>query len=117
MVLANSCTNPEPPFSVRGDMMITKDIKVNIEMIKDTSTAINTAYYNGKSYDIDNEKVIRYIIYISYKTSFFYHSQVDNLHRKVKGAPINEILITKKDGVISTLYRPLKESATSGGTA
>ena len=116
MVFAASCTTPEPPFIIKGDATITKDIKVNIEMLKDASTTINTAYYNGKSYDIENQQVMRYIIYVSYKNHLFYHSEVDNLHGEVKGKPINEILITKKGDSISLLYRPLKESTMSGGT-
>jgi hypothetical protein len=112
-VFAASCTHPEPPFTVSGDAMITKDIKVNIEMIKDKVTTIKTVYNNGRRYDIKNQHVLRYIIYVSYKNLLFYRSEVDNLHGKAKGTPINEILITKKDESISALYRPLKESVTT----
>jgi hypothetical protein len=115
-VFAASCTHPEPPFTVSGDAMITKDIKVNIEMIKDKVTTIKTVYNNGRRYDIKNQHVLRYIIYVSYKNLLFYRSEVDNLHGKAKGTPINEILITKKDESISALYRPLKESTIAGGT-
>lgn len=106
----------EPVFIVTGNAGITKDIKINIEIIKDNETVISTVYYNGKSYDIDNYNSIRYIIYMSYKDSFFFRLEMDNLHGKIKGEPMNEIVIEKKDGLLKALYRPLKESDTIGAS-
>ena len=72
LFLTVSCTYKEPPFSLMGDQAITKDIKVNIEMVKDNgSTVMATAFYNGKSYNINNQGVLHYIIYVSYKNQYF----------------------------------------------
>jgi hypothetical protein len=111
-----NCTNMEPAFTVKGDPAITKDVKVNVEMIKDDGTNIATVFYNGDSYEIDNEGALRYTIYVSYKNNFYYVSETDNLHGKIKGEPINEIIIAKKDDAIVALYRPMNESDTVGGT-
>jgi hypothetical protein len=105
----------EPAFIVKGDSAITKDIKINVEMIKDDGTTIATAYYNGESYNIDNEGTLYYSIYISYKNNLYYVSETDNLHGKIKGEPINEIIISKKDDAVLALYRPLMSSAAAGG--
>lgn len=105
----------EPAFTVKGDSAITKDIKVNVEMMKEDGTTIATAYYNGESFTIDNEGVLYYYIYISYKNTFYYVSETDNLHGKIKGEPINEIVISRKDDAILALYRPLMSSAAAGG--
>ena len=106
----------EPAFTVKGDTAITKDVKVNVEMIKDDGTSIATAYYNGEQYDIDNQGTLRYKIYVSYKNSYFYVTEADNLHGKIKGEPINEIVVVRKDDAVMALYRPLKDSNTTGGT-
>lgn len=105
----------EPAFTVKGDSAITKDIKVNVEMIKEDGKTIATAYYNGESYNIDNEGTLYYSIYISYKNNLYYVSEADNLHGKIKGEPINEIVISKKDDAILALYRPLMNSVAAGG--
>lgn len=112
-----NCSNPEPAFKVKGNPAITKDIIVNIETMQQDGNRINTAYYNGKSYDIDNQNALRYSIYVSYKNSFFYSLEMDNLHYKIKGEPINEIIIEKKDGAIMASYKPFKESDKSTVTA
>lgn len=106
----------EPAFTVKGDAAITKDVKVNVEMVKDDGTSIATAYYNGENHDIDNQGALRYKIYVSYKNSYFYVTEADNLHGKIKGEPINEIVIAKKDDAVIALYRPLKDSNAAGGT-
>jgi hypothetical protein len=67
------------------------------------------------NYEFDNQDVLRYVIDVSYKNSLFYSAAFDNLHGKIKGEPLNDIVITKKEGHISALYRPLKESDTVGG--
>ena len=109
------CTYEEPDFTVKGDKSITKDIKVNVTIIKEKNTIMTTAFYNGKSYDIDNHDALRYQIYVSYKNQFFYKIEADNLHEKVKGEPLNEIVIAKKGDSLTALYRPLKESDSLNG--
>ncbi|RUT72191.1 hypothetical protein D0817_00810 [Flavobacterium cupreum] len=116
LFLTVNCTRREPAFTVKGDPAVTKDIKVNVEAIRDEGKTISTVYYNGRSYEFDNQNVLRYAIYVSYKDSFFYSTAFDNLHDRIKGSPLNEIVITKKEGIIHALYRPLKESDTVGGT-
>ena len=114
---AINCTNnTEPAFTVRGDTAVMKDLIVNIEMLKDNGTFMATTYYDGKNYDINNQGVIRYTIYVSYKNRFFYKTEMDNLHYKFTGEPINEIIIQKKDSAITASYRPLKKRATITGT-
>jgi len=118
LVLTISCKNTEPAFIVRGDKMVTKDVKVNIVMLKDKSTTIATTYYNGKSYEIKNQGTLRYLIYVSYQDSLFYKFEMDNLHGEVKGEPLNEIIIRRKeDGAIWVAYRALKENYDAVGTA
>jgi len=112
-----SCTPKEPAFSVKGDPAVTKDIIVNVEMLLNNENRITTAYYHGKSYDIDNRDVLRYKIYVSYKNSSFYSVEMDNLHHKIKGIPINEITIEKKNNEITASYKPLKESENVTATA
>ncbi|MCD0467208.1 hypothetical protein [Flavobacterium sp. ENC] len=116
LFLTVNCTGREPAFTIKGDPSLTKEIKVNVEVIRDKGKTISTVYCNGVSYEFDNQNVLRYVIYVSYKNSFFYSVAFDNLHGKIKGEPLNEIVITKKEGYISGLYRPLKESDTVGGT-
>lgn len=108
LFLTVNCSNTEPPFSVKGDPAITKDIIVNVETMHQDGNRINTAYYNGKSYDIDNQDALRYTIYVSYKKLYFYSFEMDNLHHKIKGEPINEITIQKKEGTIMASYKPFK---------
>lgn len=103
-----ACSNHEPPFVLKGDPALTQDIKVNIELIKDTSSTMATAYYNGKSYALDNQNVLRYVIYISYKDSLFYRAEMDNLHGKVSGEVRNEILITRKGDAVMATYNPFQ---------
>jgi hypothetical protein len=116
MILATSCSNKEPAFTVSGDAAVIKDIKVNVISLTDKDITMSTAYYNGKSYEIENQDAIRYVIYVSYKDLFFYKTEMDNLHGEIKGEPINEILISKKDGLVTALYRPLETSDSVGGT-
>lgn len=109
-----ACTDKEPAFTVKGDKAITKEIKVNVEVIKENGTTLTTVFYNGESFKIDNQQALRYKIYVSYKDSFFYSTEADNLHGKIKGKTLNEIVIEKKDGSVTALYRPLEESGTVG---
>ena len=113
--LTINCTRKEPAFTVKGDESITKDIKVNVEVITENGTTLATAFYNGKSYDIENQNALRYKIYVSYKNRFFYSIEADNLHGKVKGEPINEIVIATKQDSVTVLYKPLKESTNTDG--
>ncbi|TKC06646.1 hypothetical protein FA048_15690 [Pedobacter polaris] len=118
MVLLVSCKNNEPAFVVMGDKMVTKDVKVNIGMLKDDGTTMTTMYYNGKSYQIKNHGTLRYAIYVSYKDSLFYRCEMDNLHGELKGESINEIIVKKsEDGAILASYRGLKESSDTAGIA
>lgn len=114
-LVLTDCTNKEPDFTVEGDKAITKDVKINVAVIKQDSTIMATAFYNGKRYDFDNQNALRYKIYVSYKDQFFYSIEADNLHGKIKGEPINEIVILKKKDVLTAIYRPLKESDSVGG--
>lgn len=116
LFLTVNCTGREPAFTVKGDPSVIKDIKVNVEMISGKGKTISTVYYNGRTYESDNHDAFHYIIYVSYKNSFFGSVAADNLHGKIKGDPLNEIVITKKEGKLTALYRPLKESDTVGGT-
>lgn len=115
VVLFASCKNNEPAFVIRGDKMLTKDLKVNVEALKHDSSIITTTFYKGKRYEIPNQGTLRYAIYVSYKDSLFYKCEFDNLHGEMKGEPINEITIEKKDEAIVGSYRPLKESAANNG--
>lgn len=113
LFLTVNCSNTEPPFSIKGDPAITKDIIVNVETMHQDGNRINTAYYNGNSYDIDNQDVLRYSIYVSYQNHYFYSFEMDNLHHKIKGESINEITIQKKEGIIMASYKPFKGNDTS----
>jgi len=113
--LTISCTDKEPDFTIKGDEAITKDLKVNVAIMKDKELAMATVFYNGESYKVNNEGTLRYTIYVSYKDSLFYKVETDNLHGKIKGEPINEIRIERKNDSITVLYRPLMESKTTGG--
>ena len=113
MVLIASCKTSEPAFLVMGDQLLTKDIKVNVEMLRHDSTAIATTFFEGKTYKIQNQKVLRYVIYVSYRDSLFYKIEFDNLHSEMKGEPANEIVIEKKDASICVGYKPLKASTGS----
>jgi len=117
LFLFTSCTSKEPAFSIKGDPAVTKDIVVNVEMLQNSGNRITTAYYHGKSYDIDNRDVLRYKIYVSYQSSYFYSVEIDNLHHKIKGTPINEIVIEKKNSEITAYYKPLQESENIAATA
>lgn len=108
LFLTVNCNNIEPRFTVKGDPAITKDIIVNVETMHQDGNRINTAYYNGKSYDIDNQDALRYTIYVSYQNLYFYSFEMDNLHHKIKGEPINEITIQKKGGTIMASYKPFQ---------
>ena len=96
--------------------MVTKDVKVNVEIYKQDSTIMATTFYKGESYKIHNQATLRYAIYVSYKDSLFYKWEFDNLHGEMKGKPINEIIVNKKDDTIIALYRPLKESSPKSST-
>lgn len=109
LLLTVSCTYKEPSFVVTGDEAITKNIKVNVEMIKDNGTVIATTFYKGKSYEVDNQGVLRYSIYVSYKDHFFYRIEMDNLHDRIKGEPVNEIIISEKNGSITIQYKSLMQ--------
>lgn len=109
LVFTVNCSKKEPDFTLKGASSVTKDIKVNIEMIKDEGTTIATAYYKGKSYTVDNEGVLRYRIYLSYQDKYFNSIEMDNLHYKLKGEPINEITIMKKGNTILAAYRGSQE--------
>lgn len=104
LFLTVNCSEKEPNFTVKGNPSVTKDIKINIEMFKDSGTTIATAYYNGKSYTINNADVLRYKIYVSYQNKYFCHIEMDNLHHKLKGKPVNEIVFIKKNNVITAFY-------------
>lgn len=104
LFLTVNCSEKEPNFTVKGNSSITKDIKINIEMFKDTSKTITTAYYDGQSYDIDNAGVLRYKIYVSYQNKYFCTIEMDNLHHKLKGKPVNEIVFLSKNDVVTALY-------------
>lgn len=117
LFLTVNCSNTEPPFSIKGDPAVTKDIIVNVETMHQDGNRINTAYYNGKSYDIDNQDALRYSIYVSYQNHYFYSFEMDNLHHKIKGEPTNEITIQKKEGIIMASYKPFKGNSTSAGNA
>lgn len=108
MVLSASCKIKEPSFMIKGDKWITKDLKVNVELLKQDSAMMATTYYNGKSYEIKNQSTLRYVIYVSFKDSLFYQYEMDNLHGEVKGEPINEITVKKKDSKILVLYKSIK---------
>lgn len=114
LIFTANCSKKEPEFTVKGPPSVTKDIKVNIEMMKDHGTTIATAYYKGKSYEIDNEDVLRYKIYLSYQDKYFNSIEMDNLHYKLKGTPINEIIIVKKDNRVMATYRGNKEINSAG---
>lgn len=109
LILTVNCAKKEPDFTVQGATSVTKDIKVNIAMIKDHETTIATVYYKGKSYAVDNEGVLRYSIYLSYQDRYFNTIEMDNLHYKLKGKPINEITIMKKGSTIMAAYRGNQE--------
>ncbi len=115
LFLSVKCTKKEPDFNVRGDDTIIKDIQVNVEVMKQNELLMATAFYKGKSYKINNEKALRYKIYVSYKNRVFYRFETDNLHEKIKGESINQIIIGKKQDSVTVLYRPLNESDTDGG--
>ncbi len=115
IVLFASCTTEEPAFVVKGDNLLKKDVKVNVELLKDDGTTMATAFFKGKSYEIPNQRTLRYVIYVSYKDSLFYKFEFDNLHSKIKGEPINEITIAKKDAAVMVWYKPLKQSSPTNG--
>jgi len=115
LFLSIKCTVKEPDFTVKGDETIIKDVQINVEVIKQNELIMTTAFYKGKSYKIDNEKALRYKIYVSYKNHVFYRFKTDNLHGKIKGESINQIIIGKKQDSVAVLYRPLNESDTDGG--
>ncbi|PXY43311.1 hypothetical protein [Flavobacterium hydrophilum] len=115
LVFTANCSKKEPEFTVKGPPSITKDIKVNIEMIKDHRITIVTAYYKGKSYEIDNQDVLRYKIYLSYQDKYFNSIETDNLHYKLKGKPINEITIVKKGNTVIATYIGNKEISNGAG--
>ena len=117
LFLTVNCSNNEPAFTIKGNPAITKDIIVNVETMYQDGNRINTAYYNGKSYNIDNQNALRYSIYVSYQNRYFYSFEMDNLHYKIKGEPINEITVEEKDGAIMASYKPFKESDKSTATA
>lgn len=104
LFLTVNCSEKEPDFIIKGNPTVTKDIKVNIEMFKETGKRISTAYYDGKSYAIDNSNVMRYRIYVSYQNKYFGNIEMDNLHQKLKGKAVNEIVLVKKNDVITAFY-------------
>lgn len=108
LFLTVNCSNTEPRFTVKGDPAITKDLIVNVETMYQNGNRINTVYYNGKSYDIDNQDALRYRIYMCYQNRYFYSFEMDNLHHKIKGEPLNEITIQKKEATIVASYKPFK---------
>jgi len=115
--LTVNCSSTEPVFTVEGDPAITKDIIVNVETMHQDGNRIYTAHYNGKSYEINNENALRYHIYVSYQNQYFCSFEMDNLHHKIKGHPINKITIEKKEGVIMASYKPFKENNKNTETA
>lgn len=117
LFLTVNCSNTEPAFTVKGNPAITKDIIVNVEIMHQDGNRISTAYYNGKSYEINNQDALRYSIYVSYQNRYFYSFKMDNLHYKIKGEPINEITIEEKDGAIMASYKPFKGSDKNTETA
>lgn len=116
LFLTINCSQKEPNFTVKGSSSVTKDIKVNIEMFKDNGTTITSAYYNGKSYNIDIADVLRYKIYVSYQNKYFCSIEMDNLHHKLKGKPVNEIVFVKKSNLVTALYIGNEGNGKSKGT-
>ncbi len=112
-ILAISCMYKEPNFTIKGDAALIKNIKVNVEMMRDGGTKLATAYYNGNSYTFDNTNVLRYKIYVSYQDKYFNTIEMDNLHSKIKGKSINEITIRKKGSKITVSYKGIEESSGS----
>ncbi|MBE9600745.1 hypothetical protein [Pedobacter sp. MC2016-24] len=115
IVLLSSCTTEEPAFVVKGDSVLKKDVKVNVELLKDDGTTMATTFFKGKRYEIPNQRTLRYAIYVSYKDSLFYKFEFDNLHGGIKGEPINEITIAEADAALMVWYKPLKQSSPTSG--
>ena len=113
LILFASCSHQETDFLVKGDSALLKDVKVNIEMIRDKQTKIATVFYNGSSYAVANDDVLRYKIYMSYQDKYFNTIEMDNLHDKIKGKPLNEITVVKKDNKIMVSYKGIEESSGS----
>ncbi|TCD00528.1 hypothetical protein [Pedobacter psychroterrae] len=118
LVVPIGCKNNEPAFVVKGHKMVIKDVKVNVELLKQDSIAIATVYYDGKPYEILNQGTLRYMIYVSYRNQLFHKFEVDNLHGKVKGQPVNEIIFKRNDdGAILVAYRAFTENVDTAATA
>lgn len=66
LFLIVNCFEKELNFIVKGNLFVIKDIKINIEMFKDSGIIIVIVYYNGKSYIINNVDVLCYKIYVLY---------------------------------------------------
>ncbi len=115
LFLTVNCSEKEPDFIIKGNPIVTKDIKVNIEMFKENGKRISTAYYDGKSYAIDNSNVMRYKIYVSYQNKYFGNIEMDNLHQKLKGKAVNEIVLVKKNDVITAFYLGISEKEINTG--
>ncbi|EDM37927.1 hypothetical protein PBAL39_15919 [Pedobacter sp. BAL39] len=115
VVLLSSCRTEEPAFVVKGDSVLKKDVKVNVELLKDDGTTMATTFFKGKSYKIPNQRTLRYAIYVSYKDSLFYKFEFDNLHGDIKGDPINEVTIAKEGAALKVWYKPLKQSSPASG--
>lgn len=108
LCLMLSCVHSEPPFTLIGEQELIKDVKINIEMVNGEDITMATAFYQGKHYEIDNQKALYYRIYISYRDVLFYRLETDNLHGKMSGKPANELIFVKQGAVLKVQYRPIK---------
>ncbi|WP_316797270.1 hypothetical protein [Pedobacter agri] len=110
-----SCKSIEPAFNIKGDRELLKDVKINVEMLKDDTSTIETTFFKGKIINIDNQNTLRYALYVSYKDSVFYKLSFDNLHHEVKGEPINEIIVNKQGEALMVWYKPLEKGSIPAG--
>lgn len=114
-VLLASCKTEEPAFVLRGDSVLKKDVKVNVELLKDDGATMATTFFKGQSYEVPNQRTLRYAIYVSYRDSLFYKFEFDNLHGEIAGEPLNELTIAKKDAALMVWYKPLKQDSRPDG--
>lgn len=103
-----SCTTMEPKFELYGDAVLLQNMKINMLSIKDvkypnSASKIETLLFEGEKYNVQNNDVMSYEVYFSYKDSLVGVLKFENI-MKWANDYINHLYVYKDEGGIYLQY-------------
>ncbi len=103
-----NCTTMEPEFELYGDTVLLQNMKINMLSIKEEKypnreSKIETFLYDGEKYKIQNQNVVNYEVYFSYKDSMVGVLKFENI-MKWANDYINHLYVYKEKDTIYIQY-------------